>query len=347
MAVIRYSLVGKHGHRTPLSYTAYQRLLPPEIMHVDIDDKPDILIFGYAQDFHGWFSEIRSAQKNNPDVKLMVLSEEPLWDTLWSGDYRRRESEKEVNGVTLSYFAINHVNSDVYNYEKIPYFLTTDDRYFARYSFMFKRNASLPQSHFQHIWQKAKIEAAFFAEKRLDEKYSYHHSDTHVRGLCQYRSEMAQTFSTQSKKRTLLTGKGWGAGVVRQKLPDWHLDKLATLDGNCRFISALENTHQPVYITEKIFDAFACQGVPIYLASTANSLRDWLPNNSYINLDGLSVSEAVSHVANFSESSEFLDVYLQAQDKLMNLFKSSKTLERERLRVVDKVCREIQTIASS
>ena len=172
MGAIKYCLIGKHQHRTPLSYPTYQQLLPRSLKPVDLESAPDLLVFGYVQDFYENLPLIREARTRNPSVKLAVLSEEPFWDTIWSGDYTLRKAQRVVNGESLDYYAINHVNSRVYDYEQIPYIVTTEDTFFARYSFMFKRNAAKQEEEYRRVWQKASIKSAFFAEKRLDDKFS-------------------------------------------------------------------------------------------------------------------------------------------------------------------------------
>lgn len=341
MGAIKYCLIGKHQHRTPLSYPTYQQLLPRSLKPVDLESAPDLLVFGYVQDFYENLPLIREARTRNPSVKLAVLSEEPFWDTIWSGDYTLRKAQRVVNGESLDYYAINHVNSRVYDYEQIPYIVTTEDTFFARYSFMFKRNAAKQEEEYRRVWQKASIKSAFFAEKRLDDKFSYRHPESHVEGLCQFRSRLAEAFSRKHPEGSLLVGRGWVPGAIRQKLPDWHLDKLTMLDGRCRFISALENTHQPRYVTEKLFDAFACQGIPLYFASPAHTVNAWLPENAYINLYGLSVEDALSHLTSYVESGHTAEAYRQAQSDLARRFSSAETLERERRRVLDEVEREL------
>ncbi|WP_111640771.1 glycosyltransferase family 10 domain-containing protein [Marinimicrobium alkaliphilum] len=341
---VKYCLTGKHAHRTPLSYTPYQNMLPQGMLPVALEDGPDLLVFGYVQDFHESLPAIQAARRINPAVKIVVLSEEPFWDTLWSGDYRKKKLSRDVSGEEIDYYAINHVNSCVYKYETLPYFITTDDRFFARYSLCFRRNSNLTSSELARIWEAAPIWAAFYAEKRLSDKFSYSHKDTGVEGLCQFRSRLAQESSYRVENGVRLVGKGWVPGAVRQKLPDWHLEKLAALDQGCRYISAIENTHQGLYVTEKLFDAFACVGIPLYVAQPDHSLHSWLPGESYINLSGLSVDDALEKMVTFNVTPRFLEYYQYAQSQLANRFSSAALLASERQRVIDEIENEFREI---
>jgi len=335
--MIKYCLVGKHQHRTPLSYPAFHPYLPAGLIPVDLADNPDVLVFGYVQDFHESFNLIQEARQHNEKLKVVVLSEEPFWDTLWSGDYTQRETERVINGASISYHAVNHTNSRVYEYRKIPYIVTTEDAFFARYSMLFRRNAACSERDFRRIWGRAAVNSAFYAESRLADKFAYAHPENDVQGLCQFRSRLAQLALEADPEKTVVVGKGWHTGAPRQKLPDWHLDKLAALDSQSHFISALENTHQPHYTTEKLFDAYACRGIPLYWASPNHSIKHWLPMDSYINLYGQTPEEALETIQSFVDDQAFMEQYRAAQSELAERFGNAGHLAAERQRVAKAV----------
>lgn len=342
--MIRYSLVGKHQHRTPLSYVALRKYLPAALVHVELTDKPDILVFGYVQDFAESFSLIKEARQRNPLVKLVVLSEEPFWDTLWSGDYTQFRTSKAIGDTSVHYYALNHVNSSIFEYREIPYFVATDDAFFARYSLMFTRNNALNEQDYRQVWEQASVRCAFFAEKRLADKFTYNHPDNDIQGLCQFRSRLAQLHLEAKPTETRVVGRGWHTGVIRQKLPDWHLDKLAALDGRSRFISALENTHHPLYTTEKLFDAYACRGIPLYWASPGHSINEWIPDGSYVNLFGLSPEAAMEKLHAFVSDQDFIEQYRAAQAELARRFGSVDNLASERRRIADAVFKALSAV---
>src|SRR5690606_28792712 len=133
-------------------------------------------------------------------------------------------------------------------FETIPYFVTTTDDFFVRYARMFRRNAAMtPEAVLDH-WRRAPIRAAFFAERRHGAQYDFREPAEDLEGLCAYRTRLAEAMEGEG---VLRVGKGWAPRAARrQDLPDWHLDKLATLDRRAYVVSGIENTHFRDYITE-------------------------------------------------------------------------------------------------
>ena len=169
---------------------------------------------------------------------------------------------------------LNHFTTKIFDFEKIPYFLTTSDDYFARYSFLFTRNCALKADELKALWANAPIRVAFYAEFRDEVHFDTHFPEQDVLGLSRYRTMVAKAMTGDGVIRV---GKGWGTKIVRQLLPDWHLDKLAALDRNCFIVSGIDNTHQWNYISEKIFDAFAVLAVPIYFGSRTHGVMRIVP----------------------------------------------------------------------
>jgi len=75
-----------------------------------------------------------------------------------------------------------------------------------------------------------------------------------------------------------LYGKGW-PGSVGKEIPDGR--KLEVLQ-NYKFTFVIENVQMNNYITEKIFDAFACGVIPLYLG--APNVEDLIPRELFIDL---------------------------------------------------------------
>lgn len=341
----RYSLIGHYSKRTPLAYTPYINTMGEKGLNlarqVSLNQNPDVLFFGYTKDFKNQLKAIKDAKAKNPQVKIIVLSEEPLWDTVWSQDFFKKNNSAQIFDEEIDYFSFNHANSKIYNFEKIPYFITTNDNFSATYRFLFKRNANLEKLDVIKLWDKHKYKLAFFFEKRLDPKYSVYFEDFQIHGLCNYRTELASNLPNDSK---LLVGKGWQKGTVRQDLPDWHLDKITALDQKTLFLSALENTHQANYITEKMFDAYAINAIPLYIASPNHRANEVFGKEAFINLYKLSIEEAQDKIMNFSYSEEFIDSYLSAQINLAQLFSQECTIRYERERLCTTLNSEILEI---
>lgn len=266
---MKICLIGKHSNRTPFSYDVYKPFFMQFFTYVSNPEYADILVFGFVIDLEPNVEIIKKCQIKNPNVKIVVLSEEPLWDTLWGGDFFNQRQTRNIAGHSVDFLYLNHQNSNIFEFDRIPYFITTNDDYIARYQFMFSRNAKMSESEIKCIWDNASYDAAFFAEYREGEKYNVSFPEYHIYGLSDFRTRIAKDFDGNN---ILRVGQGWGTKKLRQDLPDWHLDKLVTLDKSCKYISALENTHQENYISEKIFDAYACLGIPIIFDQSKNMI---------------------------------------------------------------------------
>lgn len=337
--------MGSHSHRTPLSYPEYRKIFQQYIQYVDQPKFADIIIFAYVSDLIHNAEELSLLVEKYPHLHLVVVSEEPLWDTTNSGDFTKKENIYSSKRYRLKYYYLNHLTSSIYDFQYIPYFLTTSDDYYARYSMLFKRNSLFSIGQLKTIWRKAKTQAAFIAEKRtLVKKYNVKYPEYNIYGLSIYRTKLAEAYQ---KKGVLRIGKGWGTTVKRQQLPDWHLDKLATLDRDCYLVSALENTHQVNYISEKIFDAYAVLGIPIYWASENHQILKIINREAFINLFELEISEAVETLTRFKEENDFIDAYRETLIKLAELFSSPSKYVNERLKFAKKVVEELNQIAQT
>ena len=338
-------LLGKHSNRTPLSYPEYQRLSGFDIsFHTEkskIPTQVDFIVTGFSIDIKSNAETILNIQKNNPSSKVVVLSEEPLWDTLWSGDYSSKTSEIQHENQIIKYYVLNHVTTNIFSFNKFPYFITTNNDFFVRYNSLFKQNSLLSNKEISTIWTNAKIRQAFYAENRQGDKYQVSNRKFDIYGLSTFRSQLA---ALSKEKNKLVMGSGWGENKIRQKLPDWHLDKLASLNRNSFMVSALENTHQPFYITEKIFDSYAVLGIPLYYASKNHAINQFLPHESYINLYNQSPKEASNKIKNFTTNTHFIEQYRETQLFLSKLFSNPVEYQDERKKVLSKITKELEAL---
>lgn len=341
---IKIFLLGRHSHRTPLSYPVYREIFSNYLTYVSDINEADLIILGFVIDIKDHYNEIRSSLARNPHQKIIVLSEEPLWDTVYSGDYTKKMNYYDVDGVKIPFIYLNHVTTQIYNFDKVPYFITTSNDYFIRYSFMFKRNSNLTSDELIEKWSKTIYKYVFYAEKRTGKWHFVQNKNLDVYGLCLLRTELTETIN---HPRTLKVGKGWENGTIRQELPDWHLDKIVNLDQKSFILSALENTHHPYYITEKIFDAFAVAGIPLYYASEKHAIYRLIKKNSFINIFNRELDVAKARIEHFNVSKEFIDSYLESQSTLKHLFSNSQALIRERMRIVMSVITELNNHYSS
>ncbi|EHZ2536420.1 TPA: hypothetical protein NKQ48_000726 [Vibrio parahaemolyticus] len=332
--------LGRHSHRTPLSYLEYQRLFNGRITIVNNPIFADFLVLGFYIDIRDNIEEIKRVKRLNPNVKVIVLSEEPLWDTLWSPGFECKNNVVNIDGYKLSYYNLNHQNSNIYDFERIPYFITTSDDYLIRYAMLFSANSKLSCSFLSSSLKKAKYRLASYAEKRIGEKYMYINGD--CIGLCDFRSRLAENYTKEPD--ALVVGQGWYKNEKRQSLVDWHLDKLANLNRQCTFVSAVENTHQRNYITEKIFDAFALCSIPIYYASKEHNINKIIKDNSFVNLHGLSIEESRMKIDDLEISNDLVESYFDQMKRLRDCFSDSNAFTSERNARIERIVNNFELL---
>ncbi|MEZ5997564.1 MAG: exostosin family protein [Hyphomonas sp.] len=331
----RVHLFGRHANRTPMHYEPYRRLFARHVDYVDDIWKADTAVTGFDLDIRSSVADLAKKTMIRPEMQFLVVSEEPLWDTVWSAVLTEKSGIAGSGAGAIPYTVANHVNSNVFAFDRLPYFITTEDKFFQRYALQFQRNAAMSADEVLSVWRSAPIRAAFYAERRLEDRFDLYHPELAVRGLCAWRTRVAEGVS---RGPVLRVGQGWNSDAVRrQSLPDWHLDKLAALDRQALIVSGLENTHQPDYITEKPFDAFAVLGVPLYYAEPRHRIHEICPAGGFLNLYGHSEQQAAALVDAFEPDAAFARAYLDTQKALASLFSDPETLNRERARVVSAV----------
>jgi hypothetical protein len=332
---------GLHRNHMPPAHAPYRPLFAKHIEFVTQPDEADVLVVGRDRDLKNNAAHIAQLCERNPSLRAVVLSEEPLWDTLRGSNFPKSHAAVKVDSASFNYAILNHATCSIYEFEKIPYCVTLSDDFFARYSALFRRNAGFTAQYLLEHWQNAPWRAAFYAAKRLETAFDVKYPKKGVLGLSSYRNQVAEQLEGD---RILRVGRGWSGDTRRQDLPDWHLDKLTALDRRAFIVSGLENTHQRSYVSEKIFDAFAFLGVPLYFASPAHRVHDVVSDAAYLNVFGLSATEAAARVGCFSPDIEFAEAYLEAQSRLCELFSTPEILVHERKRVVSEVVRALTDI---
>ena len=338
---IRVCLMGKHAHRTPLAYDVYREATRDAVDYVVSPADADVVVTGFGIDVEALASKLVPAIDARPELRVLVVSEEPLWDTVWSRPVTDRHRSVDCREGRIDYTVLNHFNSSIFKFERIPYFVTTSDDFLVRYRALMAAESKVPAQVRLERWAKAATRVAFFAERRNGNEFSPAVDVPDVCGLSRFRTLVAEL---SDGPRTLRVGQGWGTPVRRQQLPDWHLAKLAALKGDVFMVSALENTHHRDYITEKPFDAVAVGALPIVFASRESRLGDLLPAEACLNVHGLSPEVAAARIAETLPTRERASAVGGAAERLSELFGDHDVIAAERARVARAVVDEIERI---
>lgn len=335
---IKYFLAGKHSHRTPLSYCNIQSSLIEQGIErtLNIDDA-NCIITGFSADLPELIKELKCRNKS-----IIIISEELLWDLTWSKNVNLSEINQEqmLNNTIIKYLHLNHINSDIFDFNLIPYFLLTDSKYISRYILAFQRVLKLSKREILEHWNNLPQSIAFIQEKRLDSAHEYVFDQTKPIKLSKFRTDLAINVNMDN---VYVEGKGWPSKshdshqAVRQEIPDWHLDKLSKLNKKFRFVSALENVHHQNYVTEKIFDAYSSMAVPIYYASNDHYIWKLLKHSSFVNLYGMSAEEASNSINCFQPGLDFVDRYIKDIKYLHELFSNITNFKTETANIACKL----------
>lgn len=345
--MIRVFKTGAHARRTPLSYSALASLFSGEIDQVERPDQADIYVFAHPQDIENAPPELVEdwRQRRRP---VVLLSEEPFWDTIWGRQPLARQRILNSQYGLLPVHQLNHCTSSIFHFAKIPYYLLTNHRFANAYAARLKRNCELTAQDWLDAFASRPTRLSFMFERRPESFHSVSWPEAELAGLCDWRTEVAERCQAGPIERF---GHSWnGASPDRRRLSDWHMDKLALLDGRQRTLAAFENTHHPDYITEKIFDAFACGALPAYWAAPGHRLHGFgLPEASWLNLHGLTPAEAAAQLDGlpWSRSAWLRDTcaaYAAAQHRLAALLCTPRHWQQERQRVKTALLAELTAV---
>ena len=328
--MIRVFRTGTHALRTPLSYPALAPLFTPAITLVDRPEDADMYLFAHSMDIatDPWPIIADWRRRRRP---VVILSEEPFWDTIWGRAPLARTRVLETVAGPLPVSQINHQTDDLFRFDRLPYYLLTHPRFLASYRTRFARNAALSETSWRQRFAAARSGLTFMFERRPERYHDVTWPEGDLIGLCAWRTDLAQAFTESEAERL---GQSWQGGATRFDLDDWYGDKMQLLDGRARILGAVENTHQPHYLTEKIFDAFACGSLPLYYATRAHRLHEFdLPEAAWLNLAGYTAQEAADLVRGVTFDSLFFDAFRAAQEQLRRIFTDDALVAQEHARL--------------
>lgn len=336
-ARLHIHLAGRHAARglMPFAWPALAPLWSDHAARIDRPEGADLILWAHPRDPEA----DDGAAAGSPAVQAL-FSEEPFWDTIPGPDpLARRIAVPGPRGATLFLHQVNHHRSPVFAFDRIPYFLLTRPVYAARYAAIFARNARLSPADWGTALAAASPAPVFMAERRPEPFHDIRRPEGDLIGLCAWRTRLAEALPGANR-----------IGSFGGNDADWHQDKLDLLDGKVRILSALENTHQPDYISEKLFDAFACGARPLYMASPGHRLHDLgLPERSFVNLWGLTSEAAAAVVAGLDDPARwdagFLQAYAGAQRRLAALWTDPGAIAAERARLGRALVAELHRLA--
>jgi hypothetical protein len=142
----------KHSNCTPMAYSVYRQLFEKHFEFDDSIENADVVILGFEVDLSGISAKLKIATNPNPNLKITILSEEPLWDCLNGGNFHQKNDSSIKDDYDFNYVNLNHVTTDILCFTNIPYFITTDDNYFLRYSFLFRNKSTLKRHYYISEW---------------------------------------------------------------------------------------------------------------------------------------------------------------------------------------------------
>ena len=328
--MIRVWRHGAHSHRMPVAYPALAPLFEGRIAHVDRPEAADLHLFAHVLDIAAAPREMVEdwRRRRRP---VVLLSEEPFWDTIWGRRPLDRIRPVETAYGALPVIQLNHATSPIFAFDRIPYYLLTNHRFATAYRARFTANAGLSPADWRRRFAARAVDTAFMFERRPEPYHGMAWPGAGLFGLCAWRTELAEAMAGPGTERL---GQSWQGGRTRFELANWHLDKLVDLDGRARILAGLENTHHPDYLTEKIFDAFACGSLPLYLAEPRHRLHELaLPEGSWLNLAGLSPEAAADRVRSVTWEPARFEAFAEAQAVLARLFSDTGLWVAERHRL--------------
>ncbi|MBK0329310.1 hypothetical protein I5535_18705 [Rhodobacteraceae bacterium F11138] len=339
--MIKVFMAGCDINRSPLSYRALAPLFQDAVERVATPGQADLYLFarglGIRDAPRDLVMDWRARRR-----PVVLLSEEPFWDTTCMRRPLERDIVIDTEWGALPVVQLNHHTSAIFRFARIPYYLLTNNRFVNAYRWRFARNAAYGAGHWKQAFACRTVDLSFMFERRTGAHHDGRWPTGGIIGLCSWRTLLAETCTTGVVERL---GQSWQGGISRFQLNNWHFDKLMRLDDRSRSMGAIENTHQPGYLTEKLFDAYACGARPLYVAGPGHRVHELgLPAAAWLNLYGLDPQEAAMRAAAPFVDDGFLDAFHAVQVQLAALFRDTGALLAERRRLRDALLAELQEV---
>ena len=184
--MIRVYLSGRHSDRSPLSYPTLAPLFSSQIQMLSQPDGADVLMFSHNLDVEG-MSQATYTYWNATKSPIVLLSEEPFWDTIWGKKPLHRDRKLTTPFGQVHVTQLNHHTSDIFNFDKIPYYLLTNLRFASAYAHRFRRNAAKRANDWQQDFAAYPVDVSFMAERRRESYHNVQFKKGGIIGLCAWR----------------------------------------------------------------------------------------------------------------------------------------------------------------
>jgi hypothetical protein len=293
---IKYCSYGENRFTSMFYYKSYQSSLCEYFTEVDSPNKADVIFVSFLFDITNNFKKFYNYVKST-SAKVVLLSEEPMADFIWSDRLFKNDLGYQVsnlkNNKHIPIHCINYLNSDVFHYESIPYFLTTNLNFVKNYKQMLNSHSS---KDLQSLIDLKKYSIGSIGTKR-NHTYSFDFVNKHHNSYIGYfKEQIIDSIKKHSSISHLFIGKGYyESDLTKSKIEnsresaDWHSQKLTFNLENIKYSFAMENSVCEYYISEKLYDSVAGLCVPIFYLHQKDS--DYFKGVNLYDLNFNSINE--------------------------------------------------------
>jgi hypothetical protein len=281
---IKYFLFGPKTSVSMFSYEPYLAFLEKHFERTFNQKKADIVIVSFINDIFENLKDFLGILKSL-NVKIFLLSEEPLWDALSKEYISNPKSNKvEINftGLNFKLNSINYMNSNVFDFNEIPYFITTNRKYIFNYWDSLKPLRQMNDNQIFSAWSQKKYNfCAIGRNLSSDPRFEFCENDE-IPILSKKRSILSEEIG-EVLGDSFIFGEGWEyINKTRRKIHAkdldssiyaskesclWHHQKLIFAKKHSKFLMSAENTICKNYVTEKFFDGPTSFSIPIFFSN--------------------------------------------------------------------------------
>ena len=319
------------------SYEIYLEHLSEYYEKVSSPKQADVIFVTYVQNIRDDFKKFYNYQLGS-NAKIVILSEEPVWDLSWSQSIKW-EGDKQIvsnlkNTKKVQVERINFINSNVFWYNKIPFFLTTQKAYTDNYLNYIDR---LENEDLADIVQKKSYDVTGVFSRRTKDYINefYVGDDVDKKCLNTFRGLLCDTLKEKSSLKCDFFGfnNSEYTGLTDITIYDsteFHRVKLDWCIDNAKFLFAFENTMLRTYVTEKIFDAVASVSVPIF-CQVPSERCDFIGINMYDHISN-DFESTYNSMLNEYEKIDILDVVKYNLNILKDVYKNGHDQVQEEIK---------------